>query len=72
MGCHFIACWWWMSAGAARAAGGHVDVDVDVDDATVLAPGRCQVETWLGKASCIHTADINVTGLTQKLHKLNA
>jgi len=27
----------------AHAAGGHFDVD----DATALAPGRCQVETWL-------------------------
>ena len=68
MRCHFIACWWWMSAGAACAAGGHFDID----DASVLAPGRCQVETWVGKVSCIHIAVINVTGLTQKLHKLNA
>src|SRR5262249_11293269 len=29
-------------AGPALAMGGHFDVD----DATVLAPGRCQVELW--------------------------
>jgi len=31
---------------AARAAGGHFDVD----DAAVLDPGRCLVESWLGRA----------------------
>jgi hypothetical protein len=30
----------------ARAAGGHFDVD----DATVLDPGRCQVEAWVARA----------------------
>ncbi len=33
-------------AGAARAAGGHFDVD----DAVMLEPGRCQVEIWLTRA----------------------
>jgi hypothetical protein len=31
---------------AAQAAGGHFDVD----DAAVLEPGRCQVETWLTRS----------------------
>jgi hypothetical protein len=33
----------------ARAAGGHFDVD----DATVLDPGRCQVEAWVTRAPAL-------------------
>jgi len=33
-------------AAASHAAGGHFDVD----DATVLDPGHCQVETWFARA----------------------
>jgi hypothetical protein len=39
----FIALALLTAAWQAQAAGGHHDVD----DATVLAPGRCQVEAWL-------------------------
>lgn len=37
---------WLACSAAARAAGGHFDVD----DAAVLDPGHCQVETWLTRA----------------------
>jgi len=33
---------WLLMGSGARAMGGHFDVD----DATVLAPGRCQIELW--------------------------
>jgi hypothetical protein len=33
------------ASSGSRAAGGHFDVD----DATVLDPGRCQVETWIAR-----------------------
>jgi hypothetical protein len=33
---------WLLVGSGARAMGGHFDVD----DATVLAPGRCQIELW--------------------------
>lgn len=36
-------------ARAAHAAGGHFDVD----DATTLAPGQCQVETWFARAPAV-------------------
>ncbi len=35
-----------LANGAAQAAGGHFDVD----DASVLAPGRCQYELWANRA----------------------
>ena len=37
-----VALAWLLVASGARAMGGHFDVD----DATVLAPGRCQIELW--------------------------
>jgi hypothetical protein len=42
--CRGLCAWLLLSAGAlpARGAGGHHDVD----DATMLAPGHCQVEVW--------------------------
>ena len=39
---HAIVLAWLLVGSAARAMGGHFDVD----DATVLAPGRCQIELW--------------------------
>lgn len=36
-------------ARAAPAAGGHFDVD----DATTLAPGQCQLETWFARAPAL-------------------
>lgn len=42
----FLAAGWLACASAARAAGGHFDVD----DAAVVEPGRCQYETWLVRA----------------------
>jgi len=38
-------------AAPAHAAGGHFDVD----DATVLDPGRCQVEAWIARAPAAST-----------------
>jgi len=44
------------AAAGASAAGGHFDVD----DATMLAPGHCQVETWLiaGRSPALHVAHL--------------
>lgn len=39
----FLVVSWLASMAAARAAGGHFDVD----DAAVLQPGRCQYEVWV-------------------------
>lgn len=38
-----------LAIASAHAAGGHFDVD----DATVLDPGHCQVETWLTRAPAL-------------------
>lgn len=50
-----VAAWpagfaaWLECAAAARAAGGHFDVD----DAVIVDPGRCQGEIWLNRAAGI-------------------
>jgi hypothetical protein len=36
----------WLSCGTALAAGGHHDVD----DAAILDPGECELESWLSRA----------------------
>lgn len=45
-----------LPSGGAQAAGGHFDVD----DAAVLDPGHCQVETWGGRAPALDASVLHL------------
>ncbi|HSW23044.1 MAG TPA: hypothetical protein VLJ62_09770 [Burkholderiaceae bacterium] len=51
---HVVALWLALVSPTASAMGGHFDVD----DASVLAPGRCQVEVWALRGEALRLAHV--------------